>query len=185
MEKNEKSLLNLLKEIKNGSKVSVTLCTEPKMRKTGNSLFGQVKKYTIHTGITLGSDYGARCNGAISRSGETTESNYEVSSPKGMKFYDKKLFVSEKDEEQFYLNLSFSAKEMKSGIYKNTSYYLVNENIATDDEKNYISQFLPKHYDCKKQVENGISDENIVSTIRPKLQNVVQIKCGSIIWTRI
>lgn len=151
--------------------VEVTTNTEPSMRKTNNPYLGRVRKVSVYRNAVLGVDYENAVNGRLERKGEVAD--YKADAPKGKKHYNAFFYVSDKDENVFYL---------KIGIRKNTnieSEYLVDGRAATADEKAEIKSFLTSYSpSVKKQADAGLDESEQYRIVTPKLENVVGIRLG-------
>jgi hypothetical protein len=151
--------------------VEVTTNTEPSMRKTNNPYLGRVRKVSVYRNAILGVDYENAVNGRLERKGEVAD--YKADAPKGKKHYNAFFYVSDKDENVFYL---------KIGMRKNTnieSEYMVDGRIATAAERAEIETFLTSHSSSvKKQAEAGLDESEQYRIVAPKLENVVSIRLG-------
>lgn len=164
-----------VKEISKLSKgifgVEVITNTEPSMRKTKNPYLGRVRKVSVYRNAILGVDYQNAVNGRLERKGEVAD--YKAAAPRGKKHYNAFFYVSDKDENVFYL---------KIGIRKNTkieSEYMVDGRIATIAERTEIESLLIAHSSSvKKQAEAGLDENEQYHINAPKLENVVSIKLG-------
>jgi hypothetical protein len=151
--------------------VEVVTSTEPAMRKTNNPFIGRVRKVSTYRNAILGVDYQNAVNGRLERKGETAD--YKSDAPKGKKWYNAFFYVSDKDENVFYL---------KIGMRKNTtveSEYYVDGRIATASEVEEIKSFLTSHSSSVKKQENaGLNEEEQYRIVAPKLENVVCVRLG-------
>lgn len=147
---------------------AVTL-TEPKMNKRGNPYFGRVQKVSYYRGFMF-ANYENTINGAsAAKSGAT--GTYIADAPSychHVPGLENVLLQNNKDSEQYYLNLL--TKKTTTTI---RSTYLVDGKVATEEQVAEIAQWLPSHTNSKKQEEFGITDEEQVLPLRPKLQNVI------------
>jgi len=150
--------------------VHVTVMTEPKMNKTGNQFYGRVRKVTDYFNIQLGTDYANTINNRLEKQGE--EGNYVAEKAKGMHRYNDYFMQSDKDENQFYLNIIFNKAESHT-----ETAWMVDGRLATEEEIKEFTAFIPKSSPCKKQEDAGL--EKQVEIRRPKLQNVIKITLGA------
>ena len=165
--------INAISEMKKGVfGVQVVTFTEPRMRKTNNPYLGRVRKVANYTHIALGTDYKRTIESRMERLG--IEGGYEVEKAKGMHRYNDFFMQSDKDENQFYLNI-ISDRSEGSHCEK---YYMVDGRMATKEEEMEIESFCEKSGSCKKQNDAGLSGREEVKIIRPKLQNVIKIVLG-------
>lgn len=153
--------------------VQVVTFTEPRMRKTNNPYLGRVRKVANYTHIALGTDYKRTVENRMEKLG--IEGGYEVEKAKGMHRYNDFFMQSDKDENQFYLNIIFDRSE-KSHVER---YYMVDGRLATKEEENEIKGFEYERKECEKQNNAGLSGREEVKIIRPKLQNVIKIVLGA------
>ena len=152
--------------------VQVVTFTEPRMRKTNNQYIGRVRKVANYTHIALGTDYKRTIESRMEKLG--IEGEYNVEKAKGMHRYNDFFMQSDKDENQFYLNIIFDRSE-GSHCEK---YYMVDGRLATKEEEVEIKSFEYEHKECGKQNDAGLSGREEVKIIRPKLQNVIKITLG-------
>ena len=157
--------------------VHVTTHTEPKMNRTNNPYYGRVRKVTDYHNIALGTDYANTINNRLERLG--IEGNYVAEKAKGMHRYNDFLLQSDKDENQFYLNIIFDRSE---GSHTDEEVYLVDGRLATAEETKEIKWWIEQAKSksgCDKQEKAGLDKKEQVRIIRPKLQNVVKITLGA------
>ena len=165
--------INAISEMKRGVfGVQVVTFTEPRMRKTNNPFLGRVRKVANYTHIALGTDYKRTIESRMEKLG--IEGEYNVEKAKGMHRYNDFFMQSDKDENQFYLNIIFD-RSMESHV---ESYYMIDGRLANEEEVEGIKGFLYEQGDCKKQNDAGLSGREEVKIIRPKLQNVIKIVLG-------
>ena len=170
----ENSSINTISQMNKGVfGVQVVTFTEPRMRKTNNPYIGRVRKVANYTHIALGTDYKRTIESRMDRLG--IEGGYDVEKAKGMHRYNDFFMQSDKDENQFYLNIIFDRSE-KSHVEK---YYMVDGRLATEEETAEIESFCEKRSSCGKQNDAGLSGREEVKIIRPKLQNVIKIVLGA------
>lgn len=153
--------------------VQVVTFTEPRMRKTNNQYIGRVRKVANYTHIALGTDYKRTIENRMEKLG--IEGEYNVEKAKGMHRYNDFFMQSDKDENQFYLNIIFDRSE---GSHCER-YYMVDGRLATKEEEAEIESFEYEHKECGKQNDAGLSGREEVKIIRPKLQNVIKITLGA------
>lgn len=167
------SSIEKISEMKKGVfGVQVLLFTEPKMKKTDNPYFGRVRKIANYKHIALGTDYKRTIESRLEGLG--IEGGYNADKANGMHRYNDFFLQSDKDENQFYLNI-ISDRSEGSHCEK---YYMVDGRRATDEETIEIDKLCYKSSNCKKQNEAGLLGKDEVKIIRPKLQNVIKITLG-------
>lgn len=134
--------------------------------KTGN---WAVTKETRYINVTLGREYSKSVENR-----SDTEEKYEVETPKGKAWVQYPyLLKSDKDESKLYLRV-FENKNTKR-----VTTYFVNGKEATPEEVEIIKAHLPeKKYDCKKQIEFGVAEDNQVTLKDLTLSKIAYIKFG-------
>lgn len=146
--------------IANGNTTMVEICTEPKMNKRNNPLYGRVKKRTAYIGVNF-KTYSEVVNERRAEEGNTTDfvanrSIYEHIND----FFCRK-------GEQIYFRLIFDKNIQIKAIYE------VDNRPATADEIETIKSFLPSR---KSSAEHqGLSEENEVQVRVIKIENLVAI----------
>lgn len=160
--------------------VNVETMTEPKMNKGGrcgvepNPFYGRVKKHTIYSNTAIGCDYENCCNNAANRK-EDGSGTMETEKPKGRTKVDRFMSVSDKDSNQFYLDIPLRP----NGQTKITSTFLVDGKPATDKQMAVIKQYLPKEYESQKQTAIGLHGAEQVQYRAVKVENVISIAQGA------
>lgn len=130
-----------------------------------------VEKETTYSNITFQRDY----QSAVENRADNKEP-YNVEKPKGMTWVEGLegiILVSDKDPNKFYLRIA----ENKNTTRKTT--YFIGDRQATESELEIIKENLPtKSHICKKQIEYGVSEENLVIVKSIALENIKSIKFG-------
>ena len=159
--KNINTLTNTINTIiANGNTTMVEICTEPKMNKRNNPLYGRVKKRTAYIGVNF-KTYSEVVNERRAEEGNTTDfvanrSIYEHIND----FFCRK-------GEQIYFRLIFDKNIEIKAVYE------VDNRPATADEIETIKSFLPSR---KSSAEHqGLSEENEVQMRVIKIENLVAI----------
>ena len=151
--------------------LAAVLVTEPRLRAPKSCPFtGRVKKVTYYCGFTFAS-YANSINGAsATKSGATAD--FKADAPTYAHYVqglENVLLQSNKDSEQYYLALT--GKEVNMTI---RSTYLVDGKVA--DAETMASQtewlYQPSKVSAK-QLAHGITEEQMVWRLQPKLQNVI------------
>ena len=145
-----------------------TLVTETpcRMRKTNNPLVGQVTKVTTYKNARFGVDYENAVNGKLERAGLTPD------------------FVADKSVTKYlneFLNIKDNQIYLKVGINSQTkraTTYLVNGNIATDEQMQIIRQFEQVSKPSAKQQSHGLQADEVYYHITIKVENVLSINKG-------
>lgn len=136
----------------------------------------RTSKITRYTNITFQRNYANACT---NRAENNTP--YIAEKPRGRSWVDGLegiLLVSDNDPNKFYLRIS----ENKNT--KRHTEYFVDGKQATDEQIAVIKEFSPsKSYSCKKQLEHGIAEEDVVVVKDVLLENIVSIQFGSKILT--
>lgn len=151
-----------------------------KMTKTNNPFFAKVGrksvatreiiKITRYVNVTIGRSY----EKSVENRSEN-ETSYEVEKPKG-RHYAKGAYpyisTSDKDDKQHYLSVFLNKNTVTKSVY------FVDGRLATEEEIKLIKEFTPLPSIPKKQLEYGVSEDNIVKTFAPKLDNVLKVAFG-------
>lgn len=159
--KNIDTLTNTINTIiANGNTTMVEICTEPKMNKRNNPLYGRVKKHTAYCGVNFRT-YSEVVNERRAEEGNTTDFV-----PNRSVYESINDFFCRKGE-QIYFRLIFN-----KGI-EIKSFYEVDNRPATEEEVEIIKSFLPSR---KSSADHqGLSEENEVQMRVIKIENVVAI----------
>lgn len=151
--------------------LAAVLVTEPRLRAPKSCPFsGRVQKVTYYCGFTFAS-YANSINGAsAAKSGATAD--FKADSPSYAHYVqglDNVLLQSNKDENQYYLALT--GKECNMTI---RSTYLVDGKVADAETMASLTEWLyqPSKISAK-QAAHGITEEQMVWRLQPKLQNVI------------
>ena len=154
--------------------VVLTTKTEPRMRKTNNPYFGRVQKVSRLANVAIGYNYENVVNNRLEREGK--EADFESQKPNGkswVKGYENLFLVSDKDSEQFYLRTTMRKNT------KPTSFYLVDNRIATAQEEAEIKTFIQS---SSKPTNQGLDDGDEVIVRDFKTENVIAITLGDKAW---
>ena len=164
-------LFSALANLSNGTFVSVISATEPKLLKRGNPLAGvKVVKLTKAV-LQFGYSYENAVNNRI-------EGDFEAEGlPWGswVKGFENKII---EHNGELYARFYEKKNDHREVIY------LVNGEIASDEEIAIIKQFTPKSY-SNRQAEVGIED--YADQVKPrtyKFSSIVSLKCGAIGYQR-
>ena len=135
-----------------------------------------VEKSTKYINVTFQRDYAS----AVQNRSDNTE-KYDVEKPKGMtwvKGLEGIILVSDNDPNKFYLRIAENKNTKRE-----TTYFVSGRN-ATDEELTIIKEHLPQsNHTCKKQIDFGVDEENLVIVKSIDLANIVSIKFGDKILT--
>lgn len=134
--------------------------TEPKMNKTGNELFGRVKKVS-GWGFDTNADYSRKVNLQLEREGK--EANFEAL-PSWAEPINKVVYCHNVKREQLYASVYPTTN--LGGFVK----YFVDDEEATEAQIAIIKQFTPERSESSRQ---GV--EKVIQIRRPKLESIAII----------
>lgn len=163
------NLFDILANINAASFVSVVSMTEPKMNKRGNPLANAKVVKLTKAVLQFGYSYENAVNNRIAE-GESFEAE-SLPWGKWVEGFENKI-LEHKGE---YYARFYEKKNDHREVY-----YLVNGELATEEEVAIIKQFTPKSY-SNRQSEVGIED--YVDQVKPrtyKFSSIVGLKCGTI-----
>ena len=162
------NLFNVLSNLSNGTFVSVVSATEPKLLKRGNPLAGAKVVKLTKAVLQFGYSYENAVNNRIA------EGNFEAEGlPWGswVKGFENKII---EHNGELYARFYEKKNDHREVIY------LVNGEMASEEEVAIIKQFTPKSY-SNRQAEVGIED--YADQVKPrtyKFSSIVSLKCGAI-----
>ena len=106
---------------------------------------------------------------------------FDESKPNGKHWVKYPLILqSDKDDSQYYLRLT-TRKSMKS-----VSIYLIDGKPCTDKvELAKLEEWLPKHYESKKQAALGLTEEEQVSVFDYKVESIIMVKQGDKVYNKL
>jgi len=169
-------LVSFVKSLNKGTLSTIVTNTEPRMRKTGNPLFGRVRKQTTLNHIVVGVSYENSVNNKSERVGNGE--HIESEKPNGKTWVVPNLILrADKDEKQLYLRTTLRKTTTTE------SFYLVDGRPATEDEVATIKEFLQGSSTSGKQAALGIAEEDQVVVRDYKVENILAIKQGSKKWS--
>ena len=172
--------------------VTIEMATEPTWRSkvaSKNPYLGRVIKHTRITNSSLGLRYSNCVTSHAERNGTDIESKgkYIPLAPKGMiyptdkngKISNYRYLISDKDDNQLYLNILYRGYEDVS-----TTYFLdgvkVEDSAVLEDIKSHIRP----PYTNNRQTAYGVAEDDTIKVNRPKFQNIVAIRQGEIVYER-
>lgn len=138
---------------------SVVTETEPKMNKTGNPYYGQVKKIS-HAVLSLGHDYESAVNNRRGKEGETKD--FEAEAVSGRRHVSRMILESTKNPEQKYLQVFAMSNTAPKVTYRLSD--------GTEISARELEPYMPKKSENTSQ---GL--ENPVRTFSYKLENVKSV----------
>lgn len=131
----------------------------------------RIRAITRYTNISFQRNYENACTNRA----DTTE-KYIAEKPKGMSWVNGLegiLLVSDTDPNKFYLRIN----ENKNTTHHTT--YFIDGKEATAEEVAIIKEHLPKRNNiCKKQLDFGIAEDDMVVVKSISLENIASIKFG-------
>lgn len=147
-------LITLIKSIKGATFATITLSTDPTMRKTNNPFHGMVKKVAIHN-VCLNFNYENSVNRQRER--EDKIADFEAQSTWGV--HESPAIVVYKD--QTYL---------QAKLEKTLNFMYVSTIDRKPVDASQLEEFLPKRSEMANQ---GVNET--IKTIKPKIDNIVAI----------
>lgn len=174
-------LINVLCEVEKGQPVYIIMETEPKMNKTNNFYFGEVKKVTEGR-FWVGTEYERRVKNNMVKQGLNPD-DFQVSKNNVGEHFSKCVLFNQ-NRNEYYLQLEYFKETPPSVLFdlKEKSVeemlrydFLTKKQKKEESDKlqKEISEFLVKPSVSKKQTELGI--EKPVVWISPKISNIKQI----------
>ena len=177
------NVCDFLKEVKKGAYLNVSAISEPKFSK--KSGFAGYVKCTIYKSCILGADYATQVENAAKRSGESVTSDYKVSTNTGKGTWINGLYglVTENEKGVRYLHVYLKKCTKKVVTYISPE----GEEFTQDNplfEAIYMADPASKKSKsaCPKQAAFGVSDEQAIFVITPKLDNVIRIEQGNLTY---
>jgi len=170
------TLEEVVKSIKrNTFGVEMDIVTVPTMNKRGNKFYGRVTKASHYHNIAIGRGYSSTIERRAKELGIDVESKpYEEDKPTGRSWSDYPYFLTkDTDPTVTYLRIA------SNGNSKVTSTYFVDGREATPEEEAEIKTFLRSHSVCKKQLEYGLTPEEVVEVKDITVTNIVRIWQGN------
>ena len=184
------NLFDILANINAASFVSVVSMTEPKMNKRGNPLANANVVKLTKAVLQFGYSYENAVNNRIEKINSYIDENDMFDGEIVYDIIEKPNFKSEslpwgKWVEGFENKILEHKGEYYARFYEKKNdhrevYYLVNGELATEEEVAIIKQFTPKSY-SNRQAEVGIED--YADQVKPrtyKFSSIVGLKCGTI-----
>ena len=143
--------------------------TEPRLRSPKSCPFsGRVTKVTYYQGFTF-ANYANAINGASAAKSGVTETFVSETPTYAhhVKGLENVLLESNKDKDQHYLALTGKQTNM---VIRAT--YLVDGKVATAEQMAALSEWIYQSKPSAKQLAHGITPDQVVWRLQPKLQNV-------------
>lgn len=169
-------LVSFLESLSKGTfGICMLTCTEPKMRKTNNKYYGDVKKITYTANVALGYDYVAYLVGKAKKQGislDINEVRSQVSKPKGKEWFKNPYILqSDKNAAQRYLRCYYNSNTKPKSIYVYKG-KIVTDKVMLEEIKSFIQTSSSKSTKFGSEVEDIVLRDY-------KLENVVLLKQGS------
>ena len=175
------SVESFVENVKSGTlNITMLAVTTPKMSRTRradkrvNPFFGRVEKVTLITDARIGYRYENNVNLELKRKGIDDEIIPEK--PNGKHWIGfPKLLAADKDENIHYVRLT-TKKDINMKI---VSHIFLDGKLCTDKViLAELEEWLPKHYESKKQADLGLDEEEQIKPFDYTTTNVVMIKQG-------
>lgn len=161
-------LVDVLKQVEKSTFINVTMVTVPTMNKTGNPLFGMVKKVT-NCNYLIGNDYETRVNSNEVKEG--LEGTFESMKPSGKHHVSKCVLVDDKTGLTNYLMVE-RFDEVKPKVD-----YLKNGEPMNEVDRMILNDWLKKSSDTTRQEQ-----ERVVSVITPKIENIKSLSLNGMVY---
>ena len=161
-------LVEILKQVEKSCFINVTMVTIPTMNKTGNPLFGMVKKVS-NCNYLIGNGYEDRVNSNEKKEG--LEGDFQSMKPSGKHHVSKCVLVDDKTESIHYLMVE-RFDEVKPKIE-----YLKNDEPMNEVDRLILKDWLKKSTDTTRQEQ-----EKIVSVITPKIENIKTLSLNGVVY---
>ena len=187
-------LFSALANLSNGTFVSVISATEPKLLKRGNPLAGAKVVKLTKAVLQFGYSYENAVNNRIEKINSYIDENDMFDGEIVYDIIEKPNFEAEglpwgSWVEGFENKIIEHKGELYARFYEKKNdhrevIYLVNGEMASDEEIAIIKQFTPKSY-SNRQAEVGIED--YADQVKPrtyKFSSIVSLKCGAIGYQR-
>lgn len=166
------TLFDILVNINAGSFVSLVSVTEPKLLKRGNPLNGfKIEKITKAV-LQYGYSYENAVNNRVAE-GEEFKAD-ELPWGEWVDGFENKILIH---KGELYVRL-YEKKNDSRQVF-----YLINGELATDEQVAIIKQFTPKS-NSKKQEEVGLEYEEQVKPRSYKFSSIISLKCGENYYNR-
>lgn len=165
---NVSELVDVLKQVEKSTFINVTMVTVPTMNKTGNPLFGMVKKVT-NCNYLIGNDYETRVNSNEVKEG--LEDTFESMKPSGKHHVSKCVLVDDKTGLTNYLMVE-RFDEVKPKVD-----YLKNGEPMNEVDRMILNDWLKKSSDTTRQEQ-----ERVVSVITPKIENIKSLSLNGMVY---
>ena len=161
-------LVDVLKQVEKSTFINVTMVTIPTMNKTGNPLFGMVKKVS-NCNYLIGNDYETRVNNNEVKEG--LEGSFESMKPSGKHHISKCVLVDDKTGLTHYLMVE-RFDEVKPKVE-----YLKNDEPMNEVDRMILNDWLKKSSDTTRQEQ-----ERVVSVITPKIENIKTLSLNGVVY---
>lgn len=151
----------------------VITATEPRMNKRGNPYIGRVVKITRYTNVAVGVSYTRTIEARASRLG--INESYDTAPNKCGGYIDPKMPYCRQHPTtgQTYFEFLFRRNT------KPIPMWLIDGRKATLEEIASIESFLPKSTTPTKQIDFGLSEDDVVVIRQPKCDNILSINFGN------
>lgn len=166
------TLFDILADINAGSFVSVVSVTEPKLLKRGNPYNGMKVEKITKAVLQYGYSYENAVNNRIAE-GEEFKAD-ELPWGEWVEGFENKILMH---KGELYARFYEKKNDHREVIY------LINGQIATEEQVAIIKQFTPKS-NSKKQEEVGLEYEEQVKPRTYKFSSIVSLKCGKLEYNR-
>ncbi len=161
-------LVDVLKQVEKSTFINVTMVTIPTMNKTGNPLFGMVKKVT-NCNYLIGNGYEDRVNSNEKKEG--LEGSFESMKPSGKTHVSKCVLVDDKTGLTYYLMVE-RFDEVKPKVE-----YLKNDEPMNEIDRMILNDWLKKPTETTRQ-----DQERVVSVITPKIENIKTLSLNGVVY---
>lgn len=159
-------LVEVLKQVEKSTFVSLTTETEVRMNKTGNPLYGQVKKLST-CNYLMGNDYEDRVNNNEKKEG--LDGDFQSMKPSGKHHVSKCVLIDDKTESVHYLMVE-RFDEIKPQVE-----YRKNGEPMNETDLMIMNDFLVKSSGSSRQEQ-----ERKVMVITPKVESIKEMSLNGV-----